>query len=695
MSEFLLEILCEEIPANALPSIREQLRAAYESELAAAGIEDVTVTTLSTVRRLVVHVGGLTAKQPDREEEVFGPPVRAAFSSDGEPSPAGLGFAKAQGVSVDSLRVVQGPKGEVVAATRKLAGEPTTAVLGAITERVVPALHVPKAMRWGSGEHSFVRPVHRIVALFGNSDLTEKVAVSLFGVDSNSLTVGHRMVNPMRIDAKGVRGLKGYSDLLASVGVVIDPAERRKTLQSAASALAAEVGCQVREDKELFAELVELVEFPGLLRGEIGASYLDLPEEVLVTTLRHHQKCLVLSRDGAVAPYFLALCDRPDDPEGHVQRGNEWVAGARLADAAFFFTHDRKTPFESRRGALDKVVFHQKLGTFAEKATLVQALAKQIAAAAGLNAPQQAIERACSLLKLDLTTSMVGEFPELQGVMGGIYARLDGEPEEIWRAIADQYVPAGLEGPLPRGPLAAVIGIADRLDTMAGLFGAGEIPSGSKDPFALRRAALAVVRIAAEVPLRCDLAEAVRRAIVLRKDAVSDAAGDPETLLLDFVAERVRHYLTTVTGVRPEVADAVLAAHWGVVPDDVARARALEAVRGEDVFGSLALAFKRVRNMVAKSGAGNFAAQLIREPAEKELLAAVTKTETQVGKALESGDHLAGLHALAGLAEPLDKFFTDVLVLCEDEKLRASRLALLARVEKLFLRLADVSRLSM
>jgi glycyl-tRNA synthetase beta chain len=694
MSEFLLELLCEEIPANALPSIREQLRTAFASELTAAGIEGVRVTTLSTVRRLVVYAERLPARQPDREEEVFGPPVRAAFSSDGSPLPAGVGFAKAQGVSVDSLRVVQGPKGEVVAATRKLAGEPTPAVLGAITERVVPALHVPKAMRWGSGEHSFVRPVHRIVALFGDGDLTEKVQVSLFGVDSNSSTVGHRMVKPIRIDAKGVRGLKGYADLLASVGVVIDPAERRQALQRAASALAAEVGCQVREDEELLSELVELVEYPGFLCGEIGASYLDLPEEVLVTTLRHHQKCLVLSRDGALAPYFLALCDRPDDPEGHVQRGNEWVAGARLADAAFFFTHDRKTPFESRRSALDKVVFHLKLGTFAEKAALVQALAKQIAAAAELDLPPEVIERAGALLKLDLTTSMVGEFPELQGVMGGIYARLDGEPEEIWQALADQYVPVGLEGPLPRNMLAAVIGIADRLDTMAGLFGAGEVPSGSRDPFALRRAALAVVRIAAEVPLRCDLADAARRALALRNDVVSGAPEDAEAVLLDFIAERVRHYLTTVVKVRPEVADAVLSARWGVLPDDAARARALESVRGEEVFGALATAFKRVRNMVAKGGPGTFAEQLIREPAEKELLAALARTEKQVGKALKSGDHLAGLHALAGLAEPLDTFFTDVLVLCEDAKLRASRLALLARVEQVFLQLADVSRLS-
>jgi glycyl-tRNA synthetase beta chain len=692
--EFLLEILCEEIPANALPSIREQLTEAFAGELAGAGYQGFTVAALSTVRRIVVHASGLPAMQPDREEDVFGPPVRAAFSSDGSPTPAALGFAKAQGVSVDSLRVAQGPKGEVVAATKQLPGGPTPDVLGEICERVFPALRVPKAMRWGSGEYTFVRPVHRITAMFGDGAFTEKVPVALFDVNSNCSTVGHRVTSPGRIDLRGVKGFAAYARVLAEAGVMVDPEERRRAIEGRAAALAAEVGCEVRPDPGLLAEMAELVECPGMLRGEIAARFLDLPEEVLVTTLRHHQKCLVLVREGGVAPYFLAVCDRPDDPEGHVRRGNEWVAGARLADAAFFFNQDRKTPLASRGAALAEVVFHQKLGTFAQKSALVEALAGLLAGEVGLRLAPGLIARACSLLKLDLTTSLVGEFPELQGVMGGIYARLEGESEEIWHAVADQYVPVGLEGPLPRGPLAAVVGVADRLDTLAGLFGAGEVPSGSKDPFALRRAALAVVRIAAEAPLRCDLQEAVHRALLLRRETVTGDVDATVAALRDFLEERVRHYLTTVAGVRPEVAEAVLAAHWGIVPDDVARARGLEAVRGEEVFGPLAVAFKRVRNMVSKSGEGRLVGQLLREPAEKELSAAVSKAEKEVQRTTERGDYVAGLRALAKLAAPLDTFFTEVLVICDDENLRAARLALLARVEKVFLRLADVSRLT-
>jgi glycyl-tRNA synthetase beta chain len=692
--EFLLEVLCEEIPANALPSIRRQLAEAFAAELAGAGYQGFAVRTLSTVRRIVVHVTGLPAMQADREEDVLGPPVRAAFSGDGEPTPAALGFAKGLGIAVDALRVVHGAKGDVVAGTRQLPGRPSSELLGEICERVIPELHFPKAMRWGSGEHTFVRPVHRIAALFGEGTLAEKVPVSLFGVNANCSTVGHRVVSPGRIDLKGARGFAAYAKMLLGAGVTLDPDERRRAIEGQAGALAAEVGCEVRPDPDLVAEMAELVECPGLLRGEIAPKFLELPEEVLVTTLRHHQKCLVLSHEDRVAPYFLAVCDRPDDPEGHVARGNEWVAGARLADAAFFFAQDRRAPFASRGDALAKVVFHQKLGTFAEKSSLVEALAVSLAAQAGLGLAPEAIARACALLKLDLTTSVVGEFPELQGVMGGIYARLEGEPEEIWHAVADQYVPVGLDGPLPRGALAAVVGVADRLDTLAGLFGAGEVPTGSKDPFALRRAALAAVRIAAEVPLRCDLQEAAHRALVLRKATVVGEIDAAMAGVRAFLEERVRYYLTTVAGVRAEVADAVMAARWGVVPDDIARARALEAVRGEEVFGPLAVAFKRVRNMVSKSGEGRFVGQLLREPAEKGLVTAVSKAEKEVEKSVKRGDYEAGLRALATLAAPLDTFFTDVLVICDDENLRAARLALLARVEKVFLRLADVSRLS-
>ena len=691
-AEFLLELLSEEIPANALPGAREQLRTAFEAELRDAGLDGAAVASYSTVRRLIVQIADLPAVQPDREEEVTGPPVKAAYTPDGSPTPAAVGFAKGQGVPVDSLRVVKGPKGDLVAATRQLPGRPIPDVLGEISSRVVRGLHFPKTMRWGRGEHSFVRPVHNVVAVFGAGGFTARVPVELFGVPATTGTFGHRTVAPERIELLGTGGFGAYRALLLKSGVEIGHEERRAVLEEKSQALAIEVGCEVRPDSGLLAELVELVEHPGVLRGAIAERFLQLPEEVLITTLRHHQKCLVLTSGDRVAPYFVAVCDRPDDPDSLIQRGNEWVAGARLTDAAFFFAQDRKAPLASRSASLSKVLFHQKLGTFAAKAEKIGRLAETIAAAAAVKVNPKLLARACVLAKADLVTAMVGEFPELQGIVGGIYARLDGEDEAVWQAVHDQYTPAGLDGAAPRGPLGAVVGVADRLDTLAGLFAAGEIPSGSKDPFALRRAALAVARICAEAPLACDLDAVARDAFALR----SDAAGDEARLaaLLEFLQERVRYYLTAVAAVRPETADAVISADWGVVPLLVARARALESVRGEEVFSSLAVAFKRVRNMVAKSGEGRFDAELLKEEAERALLGAVEKAEKEVHRAVGHADYVGGLRSLAKLAAPLDRFFVDVLVICEDEGLRAARLALLARVEKVFLRLADVSRLS-
>jgi len=693
--EFVLEVRCEEIPANALGPARSQLAEGFHRALVEAGYEGFEVRALSTVRRLIVSVTGLDQQQRDREEEVVGPSVKAAYTTDGSPTQAAVGFARSLGVSIEELRVLKGPKGEVIAGTRVLRGRPTPEVLADISTSVVGALHFPKTMRWGAGAHVFVRPVHGVVALWGVGTLTVVVPVELFGVAAGSATVGHRVMAPAPIELAGCEGFVEYAGRLGAAGVIVDPSERHARLTKSAARLAAEVGCEVRHDPELEAEHVELVEYPGVVRGEIAERFLELPEELLITTLRHHQKCLVLSRAGRVAPHFLAVADRSDDPEGLVRRGNEWVAGARLTDAAFFFTQDRRENLSARGARLDRIAFHSKLGTYADKTGCVAVLAAALATDAGLAVDAAKLARAASLLKADLGTAMVGEFPELQGVIGGIYARLDGEADEVWQAIADQYTPAGLDGTLPRGPLGAVLGVADRLDTLAGFFAVGEVPSGSKDPFALRRAALAVVRVCAEAPLRVNLQAAVGRAVDGRAaQAGKKGKGDAPSAVREFLLERERFYLTSAAGVAPEAADAALATRWGVVPDDVARARAVEAVRQEPVFAQLAIAFKRVRNMVAKGGAGTADERRLVEPAERLLVEALAGVEGEVGKALDGGDHAGALRALARLADPLERLFTDVMVLCDDETLRAARLALLARVEKLFLRVADLSKLS-
>lgn len=682
---FLLELLCEEIPANALPSAREQLAEGFASQLSEAGVMPSRVVALSTCRRLALWAEGLPAQTPERFEVVSGPPVSVAYAPDGSLTRAGEGFARAQGVSPEELQVIEGPKGKVVAVQRRNPGRPMPALLAELLPPVVLALHFPKTMRWGEGLYTFVRPVHRVVALWGEEALDQVVPVSLFGVASGSSTWGHRVTHPEAVSLLGVTSLEGYLARLQEAGVVVDPAQRREMFRQRAEELAEEVGCQVRPDPTLAQEHVELVEFPGMVRGELDPVWLSLPEEVIVTTLRHHQKCLVLEKEGKVAPYFLAVCDRPDDPVGHVRRGNEWVVGARLADAHFFFQQDLQVPLPALAEKLANVAFHAKLGSYAEKARRVAALAVRLAQVLGLEEQQHHLQTAATLAKADLASHMVGEFPELQGVMGGIYARRAGLPPEVCDAIAQQYTPAGQEGPIPGTLTGALLGVADRLDTLAALFSVGEIPSGSKDPFALRRHALSVVRICGEFPLDLSLEDAVGWAA-----EPFATAGVAE--LSHFLLERERFFLEW-KGVPGPVAEAVLSARWGRPAEDWARARALASLWQKPAFVQLATAFKRVRNMVGKEGEGTWAPQRLVEPAERELAAQVEAKERELSSLVQARDWEHALLALAGLAEPLDRFFAEVLVICPDAEVKEARLGLLAKIQGLFLQLADVSKL--
>ncbi|MGC8916959.1 MAG: glycine--tRNA ligase subunit beta [Thermoanaerobaculum sp.] len=682
---FLFELLCEEIPANALPGARRQLASGVRDKLAAEGVEPARLDVFSTSRRLSLWVEGLPKATPERVEEVLGPPVSVAYAPDGSLTRAGEGFARAQGVALEALEVVAGPKGKVVAAKKLIPGRALPDLLSEILLQVVPSLHFPKTMRWGEGNFTFVRPVHRVVALWGQGQLAEIVRLSLFGVPSGSATLGHRVVHPGEVDLFGVANLEEYLRRLATAGVVLDPQARRETLRRRAAALAAEVGCTVRSDPTLEEEHVELVEHPGLVRGELDRTWLALPEEVVITTLRHHQKCLVLEKGGALAPYFLAVCDRPDDPEGHVRRGNEWVAEARLADAHFFFQEDLKVPLTAMAEKLTTVAFHAKLGSYAEKASRIEQLAVTMAEALGVSELEGFLRTAARLAKADLGSHMVGEFPELQGVMGGIYAQKGGYPREVFQAIAEQYLPAGQEGPVPTSVTGAILGAADRLDTLAALFSLGEVPSGSKDPFALRRHALSVVRIGGEFPLNLPLADAVRWAA-----QPFGGSGAPE--LASFLRERERFFLEW-KGLPAPVADAVLAARWGLPADELALGQALARLWQEPVFVQLATAFKRVRNMVSKEGEGEWAPERLGEEAERRLAQEVQRVERQLAELVAEKAWEQALALLASLAEPLDRFFTEVLVMCPDAALRQARLGLLAKVQGLFLQLADVSRL--
>jgi glycyl-tRNA synthetase beta chain len=687
MATFLLEIQTEEIPAAALPGARRQLEELFAARLGEAGFSDLTIAVFSTSRRLAVLVDNLPERQPDRSEEMTGPPVRVAVAEGGGSTPAGEGFARKVGLPFAEIGRIETEKGEYLVATVVHEGRATAEILADMISGVVSALRFPKMMRWGDGSNQFVRPVHGVVALLDETI----IPVQIFGIESGRSTVGHRVHAP---EIFALQHASDYVGALAERSVSVDQAVRRREIEALAEKLAGAAGARVHTDPGLMAEHVELVEWPGLLAGSFDERYLDLPPEVVVTTLRYHQKCLILEDEiGALKPNFIAVADRRDDPEGLVLQGNEWVIGARLADAEFFFNEDRKRQLADLVPDLERLEFHRVLGSLEDKASRVAEIAVVVADAIGSDVDREALRGAARLAKVDLLTNMVVEFPELQGVMGGHYLRLGGEAEELWTAVRDHYLPVGFDGSIPQSETGRLVGVADRLDTVAGLFAVGARPSGSKDPFGLRRAAQGAVKIVADSGWPLDMDVAIGAAV---EGAAGFSNEDTDTLIetvTAFVADRVRRWLTDIVGVSGDTAEAVMAVGWSRLPDVVARAEALERVREADSFRSLALAFKRVRNITEGQPDAEVDPALFDQAEEKELFDATKEFQGALAGFLPEHRVDEAFRAMEPLADVLERFFVEVLVMCEDEKLRANRIALLKNLGREFSILADLSKL--
>ena len=686
MATFLLEIRTEEIPANALPGARRQLERHFSTLFEESGFREVSLRALSTSLRLVVEANNLPERQDDRTEELTGPPIRVAFDGDGKPTRAAEGFAKKAGTPLEQIRRITTDKGEYLAATVTHKGRTTTDILAEATPKILGALRFPKMMRWGLGTSLFVRPVHGILALLDEAI----VAFEAFGVTSGRKTVGHRVHSPAAFELDHAGDLE---NALGQRSVMLDPARRHEVLMNRSSELAAEASCKVHQDPRLVAEHIELVEWPGFILGSFKKRYLDLPPEVVVSTLRHHQKCLILETDdGDLEPHFIAVVDRKDDPEGLVRQGNEWVIGARLADAGFFFDEDRKRPLEDLAIGLDRVEWHRVLGTLEAKAQRVAELASSLDEMLDLGIGRASLAHAARLVKADLLTNMVGEFPDLQGVMGGHYLRLEGADEALWTAARDHYRPVGFDGLIPESPMGRVLGLGDRLDTIAGLFSVGEIPTGSRDPLGLRRAAQAAVKIFAEAGWNMDLKETIALAV----KGLGAHATEPETTqaqVVEFFADRVRRWLTDVAGVAGDTADAVMAAGWHNIPATVARAEALDIVRTDTRFRNLALAFKRVQNITADQPEGEVAPGLFEHDEETELYTSILEFQGALEKYLPAHEITGAFEAMAPIADVLDRFFVEVLVMADDPAVRHNRISLLKQLGRGFLTLADLSKL--
>jgi glycyl-tRNA synthetase beta chain len=685
-SEYLLEVRCEEIPARMLePGVKELATRLFE-ELMARGLGPRQVETGYTPRRLVLAFAGLPEKEPDREEQVLGPPVRVAYTKDGEPTPAFHGFAKKCGLPPEALRKVSTEKGEYLVATLRTAGRLTAEILSELVPKILAEISWAKTMRWAAPDNNngdagpWVRPVHGIISLLDGA----VVPFALHGVAAGDETAGHPVLSPKPFR---VKGLADYRKKLAARSIEVRPAERRRLLQAGMEERAAAAGGALVDDPALLDKLVAICEIPGVLEGSFEEGFLDLPAEVLRTSLRDHQSAFTVERadgngDHRLLPRFLTVMDRPDDPAGRVRSGNEWVVAARLADARFFYGEDRKAGLARRAGQLSSLTFHDKLGSYADKARRLAALAAAICHELGWTEEAPRAETAARLLKADLATEMVKEFTSLQGVMGGIYARLEGQPEEIWQAIYDQYLPASTEDPIPRGRTGQVVGLADRIDTLAGIFGLGLVPTGSRDPFGLRRAAQGVVRILLEAELPLDAERIAGEAVRLYGDRL---ARTPEQVLADlrpFLDDRVRHALGRAGYAYDEIEAALAAGGSGgrSLPDLKARVEALKRARTGADFLSVVLAAKRIANIVKDRAVGPLDPALLVEPAERDLADAYAGMRAGIEEAAAARDYERCLARIAELAPVLDRFFVEVLVMDERPEVRANRIALLQAI---------------
>lgn len=683
--EFLLEVRTEEIPARMLPAAARELATRMFEELMGRGLGPREVETGFTPRRLLLVLKGVPRREPDQDETLWGPPIGAAYDKQGKPTPALLGFAKRAAVEPERVQHAKKDKGEYLMAVRRKVGRPTPEVLADLVPRVLAGLTWQKTMRWGAGRGPWVRPVHGLLALFDGA----VVPMELFGIAAGDSTIGHPVLSPA---AFAVTGSAEYRARLAERGIVPSPEERKRLLSERMAERAHELGGKVVEDEELLAKLVAICEIPGLLEGTVASAAMALPREVLITSLRDHQSAFTVEAEGELLPAFLTVMDRPDDPAGRVRAGNEWVVAARLADARFFYREDRKLALAERVDGLEALTFHARLGSYARKAERLVALSAGVCHALGWEAEAAAAGQAARLLKVDLATDMVKEFTSLQGVMGGIYAREEGQPEAVWQAIYDQYLPAATGDRVPRGKVGLVVGLVDRLDTLAGMFGLGLVPTGSKDPFGLRRAAQGVVRIVLEGALALDLSPLIGEAVRLYGAQLRRGADQVLADLQPFLYDRVR-YLLGLEGFAYDEIEAALAVGGLDLLDLRARVEALHRVREQPQFLSIVLAAKRIANILRDTPDQALDAARLAEPAEQALCAGLEKLRREVDDAVARREYERCLRKVEDLAALLERFFVEVLVMTEDEALRRNRLGLLQEIQRVLSRAAKLTEM--
>lgn len=684
--DLLFELGTEELPPKSLLTLSLALKTNVEAGLAKAGLTHGEVRPYATPRRLALLIENLAVAQPDQTMERRGPALNAAYQADGSPSKALEGFLRSCNATPDQLITLQTEKGEWVAFRQQVQGGHTAGLIPDLLRSALAALPIAKRMRWGNGTAEFVRPVHWAVLLFGD----DVIEANILGVTAGRDTRGHRFHHPEHL----VLGTPGeYADRLLNEGRVIADFEARKQkIRALAEEAAATVQGKAHIEPDLLDEVTALVEWPVPVLGGFDARYLALPPEVLITTMQANQKYFPLKdpHDGLL-PYFITFSNVDSTALDTVRAGNERVVRPRLSDAEFFWNQDRKRTLESRTHELAQITFQKTLGSMLDKTRRVRHLA--VAIAERLNTESAWVERAALLAKADLLTSMVGEFPELQGTMGRYYALAEGEPEDIAAAIEEQYLPKVSGGPLPESRTGLMLALAEKLDTLTGIFSAGLIPTGDKDPYALRRAALGAIRILIEAKLDLDVPDLLDFALdQFTHDFDTDTAREN---VHGFMLERLRGYFLE-RGFRHDEFEAVLAVWPSSLLDFERRLKAVREFRRLPEAESLASANKRIRNILKKAEEETAATvddHTLAEPAEKSLLEAARLAKEDILPLLHTRDYTGALCRLAQLRETVDAFFDGVMVMVEDAELRRNRLGLLGIVEGLFLNIADISKL--
>jgi glycyl-tRNA synthetase beta chain len=687
--DFLVEIGTEELPPASLFTLAAAFAEGVTKGLAAASVTHGEVKWFATPRRLAVYAAAVADQQPDQVIKRQGPSVTNAFGPDGQPTKAALGFAASCGVSIEQLQQVDGPKGKVLQYEGSKKGEATTALLPGIVTASLDALPIARRMRWGAGSQEFVRPVHWVVMLFGSN----VVEAEILGVPAGKQTQGHRFHGPKQLALSNPA--KYAETLLEKAHVVADVSVRRERIRSEVNAIADSIGgIAVIEDK-LLDEVTSLVEWPVPLAGRFDEQFLRLPQEVPIATMQDHQRYFpVRDANGKLMNYFITVANIASRDPDKVRDGNERVVRPRLSDAAFFWDTDRKERLDARCNALKAVTFQAKLGSLFDKSERVNSLAQRIAEAIGGSG--ELAGRAARLSKCDLLSAMVGEFPELQGLMGKYYAQHDGENPEVAVALEEQYWPRFAGDRLPETKTGIALSIADRLDTIAGIFCIGQKPTGTRDPFGLRRAALGILRTIIEHKLDLDLRRLVDAAVSLQPVQAPENVAEE---IWAYLMERMRgSYLEEAAGraITTEMFDAVLASKPHSPLDIDIRLQALEGFLALPEATSLAAANKRIANILRKATgevSGAVETARLQDGPERQLFEHVISMERAVNPLFSRREYTSALTQLATLKEDVDRFFDSVMVMADDPDVRANRLGLLVRLRGLFLQVADLSRL--